>query len=62
LPKALKEAKIKKGEQVFRQKKNVLFLLEREEGCVDAEHQTHCPDHKDFQQAREGKYETTGCC
>jgi hypothetical protein len=32
LPKALKEAEIKKGEQVFHQKKNVLALLERQEG------------------------------
>jgi hypothetical protein len=37
-------------------------VVEREEGCMDAEQQRHCPDCKDFQQAREGKAEATGCC
>jgi hypothetical protein len=36
LPKALKEAEIKKGEQVFHQKRNVLALRWRDEGYVDA--------------------------
>jgi hypothetical protein len=37
LPKALKEAEVKKGEQVFYQKDNVLAMLWRDEGRGDAE-------------------------
>jgi hypothetical protein len=46
LPKAL-EAKIKKG--VLPKDDCSFPAVERQEGCVDAEQQTQCPDHKDFQ-------------